>query len=292
MYTNDNAKASRHLRNKQFGVRAAIQPVLAWLFLLLSVFPTISSLADAQELKTEFQDTQPKYIKTETGFEGVCVDIMHELQKRLSNHGMSIVFPRSFTPPKRIRAHLAEGTTDLHCGAARSKKREKIFGFSKQPLYLVNTVVVGRADETIEIRSIDDLIKSQASVSTVYGTNTHRLLSSQNGLLLGPIPRGPEGGLSMVEKGRTRFFIYHDLAIVWIIKQSGKESLFRIQPAVLRHYSHWMMYSPHLDQSVRQLIEDELQELHKSGASETIMASYVFANQTMPEGAATAFPGE
>ena len=243
-------------------------------FLIFWVFPMIPPPVDARELKTEFQDVPPKYIKTDMGYEGVCVDIINALQKGLSIHGLSITFPENFTPPKRIRSNLAKGTTDLHCGAARSKARENIFEFSEKPLYSVNTVVVGRANETLDIRSMKDLIRSQANVSSVYGTNTQKFLSSQNGLLLGSVPHESESGLSMVENGRIRFFVYHDIGIFWLIKKLKKESLLKIQPAVLRQYSHWMMYSPHLDQNVKQLVEDELQKLHESGSIKTIMKSY------------------
>ena len=250
--------------------------VLVFFFLVFGIDPTSPSLAGTQELKTEFQDVQPKYIKTKTGFKGICVDIMEELQKGLNKHGLSIGFPKDFTPPKRIRSNLTEGITDLHCGAARSKAREKIVIFSRQPLYAVKTVVVGKSDETVDIRSMDDLIRSQASVSSVFGTNTQRWLTAQKGLALGSMPQESVGGLSMVENGRIRFFVYHDIGIFWLMKKLRKESLFKVQPAVLRHYSHWMIYSPHLDQSVKQLIEDELQKLHKSGAIKTITDFYRF----------------
>lgn len=260
---------------KTAGYRKAHNHLVSILFaLVLGAGAIVPASITAQVLKTEFQDVEPKYIQTASGYSGICVDILEELQKGLNKHDLQIIFPKNFTPPKRIRSNMAAGITDLHCGSARSKAREKMFYFSRQPLYPVNTVVAGRAAEPLEIQSMNDLISSQAVVSSVHETNTHKLLRSQKGLILGPGPRNSMNGLDMLEKERIRFFVYHDLGIFWLIKKTKKESLFRIQPANLRHYAHWMIYSHHLEQSVRQLIENELEKLHNSGVIESIVTRY------------------
>ncbi|MEN8190510.1 MAG: transporter substrate-binding domain-containing protein [Thermodesulfobacteriota bacterium] len=259
---------------KKHRLRSNYQTTIACFFSVFFTWSAFSTSVAARDIKTEFQDVQPKYIKTETGYAGICVEIIDELRKGLSRYGLNIVSPESFTPPIRIRSHLAEGSFDFHCGAARNKAREKTFGFSEKPLYSISTIVVGRADETLTIHSMDDLVKSQAAVSSVRGTNTAKLLSSRDGLLLGPMPSESESGLAMLKNERIRFFVYHDLGIHWLLKKMDRARIFRIQPAVLRQYSHWMMYSPRLDPDIRQLIEKELERLHNSKVIKEIINRY------------------
>ncbi len=216
----------------------------------------VSPLATAEQtLTTDFQDVQPKYIRTGNKFNGICIDILKGLNKRLSHYGYIILFPNNFTPIKRIRANLYEGTTDLHCGAARTEEREKTYAFSEKPLYDIKTVMVGRADSPFNIQSMDDLVASKGRLSAVYGTNTHKFISSLNNVTLGPIPKEPFDGLLLVGAGRTDFFVYHDIGIKYMIKMTNKNNSYKIQPYIFRHYQHWMMYSPNLNVKIRKIIE-------------------------------------
>ncbi len=232
------------------------------------------ALAKETILYTEYQNVKPKYIESDKGIRGICVDILQALNQHLKPYGYVIQQPEQFTPIKRIRANLLEGKTALHCGAAKTKEREKVYTFSEQPLYDINTVMLGIADSPFNIRSLEDLANSKAKLSAVYGTDTHRFIASLKGIKLGPHPKEPEDGLLLVEAGRTDFFVYHDLGLKYMLKELNKKNTYVIQPYVFRHYSHWMIYSPLLDRHIKTIIENELSRLHQSGEIRSIINAY------------------
>lgn len=243
---------------------------------LASLIISLSGITHAEvyTLNTDFQDTQPKFIKTSQGFTGVCVEILQALKQRLEHHDLTIAMPDRFTPIKRIRKKLLSGQTDMYCGFARTEDREKHFGFAETPLYPVQNIGISRAEDQLTLNKLQDLKQQNIKTSTLFGTNTYHYLKDEQKLNMGPSPTAPEEGLALVQAGRTDFFVYHSLGLPWMLKQSPFRDELQLQPVILREYHHWMMLNPNLDKQYQVLINQELNALKQQGILASILHKY------------------
>lgn len=246
---------------------------LAIAFLLLSI-PLSKSHAVKSHLNTDFQDIEPKYIISGDTFSGICVDILRALNNILHSSSVEINFPVKLTPVKRVRLNLRTGSTDLHCGSAKTTEREKKYAFSKKPLYQVKTVILGRIEDNYVFPDIDALIESGARIISVHGTNSHAFLASR-GVAPEPIVLGVEEGLELIRKHRADLLVYHDIGLKFLVTHRDNATEFKIyENIIIRTYYHWMMYHKDLDPETVSIVDSAIDHLIASGQIDYILESY------------------
>ena len=90
-----------------------------------------TALAQAEPLvlKTEYQDTQPKYIRHADGsFSGLCVELLERIGQVAD---IRFEQPGDFVPRRRIEHNLGTGQIDLHCGLRKPPRITPVTSASK-----------------------------------------------------------------------------------------------------------------------------------------------------------------
>lgn len=195
-------------------------------FPLLFLYPAAEAVSI--ELISGFQDTQPKYIIKGGKLSGICTDILRKIETYLAPKAIKIKLPLGYTPLKRIFREMENGKTHLYCGAGFNKKRAGKLLYSAQPLYNVQNLIVGRSDDPINVVGIEDLMARKMSVLTLRGTSTERYLRS-HGVLISPIsPFNVINALNLIKHGRLNYFVYHDIGLLYHIKEYFDPGMFKL----------------------------------------------------------------
>ena len=223
------------------------------------------------DLLTEYQDSFPKYIETNDGITGLCVEILHQVEQtsRLS------VCPlrQGLTPWPRIQLHLMDGTIDLVVGMKKSPEREVHYVFIEPPVYSVNTVVAVRSDDDLVVEGFRDLEGQRALVP--LGSATAGKLKREF-----PEIQVDEAGdiFTCIRKllhGRGRLVCYHDLGVVGAIRELGIGDQVRILPVSLDRYHHHIALSKRVPEPIVRALASAVQELARSGKLRRIRDRYV-----------------
>lgn len=233
--------------------------------------PVVSAPDRGSLLLTEYQDSFPKYIETEDGISGLCMEILREVEEATQLEVRPL--RQGLTPWARIQLHLIEGTIDLVVGMKKSPEREEHYVFIDPPVYAVNTVVAVRSDDGIEVKKFGDLEGKKVLVP--LGSATARKLKREF-----PGTQVDEAGdifacLQKLLHGRGRLVCYHDLGIVGAIRELGLGEQVRVLPVPLDRYHHHIALSRHVPETVAQTLSAAVRELAASGRLEEIRGSYV-----------------
>ena len=223
------------------------------------------------DLRTEYQDSFPKYIETDHGITGLCMEILREVEQT----GQLSVRPmrQGLTPWPRIQLHLMDGTIDLVVGMKRSPEREALYVFVEPPVYSVNTVVAVRSGDDIAVEGFRDLEGHEVIVP--LGSATAGKLKREY-----PGIHVDEAGdvfscLRKLLRGRGRLVCYHDLGVVGAIRELGIGDQIRVLPVTLDGYHHHIALSKRVPDAVAQTLASAVRELAASGRLRQIQDRYL-----------------
>ena len=246
------------------------------LFLAISLWIG-SFTANALELKTEYQDSCPKYYQNDdrsSKFQGICIDIIRALEKEVPD--LKIIAQNRFIPFKRIQQNLKNNKIDIFVGFAKNDKRVRQYQFVDIPLYEVNHVVAVRSDDSVAVKSFDDIrnLSDDNVILTNLGTATERYLKKQNGLNVDSLATNLEANFRKMLAKRGRFVYFHDMGLVSIVKRLYPDGEVKVLPTSFKKYNHYLAFSPGTPQSVVKKVEIALQRLADRGVLKKIQAKY------------------
>lgn len=195
---------------------------------LLLALSFCASLGFAQgkiELKTELQDTAPKFMMQGGKAAGLCVDIMALLEAK---EGFKFSYPAAFVPSKRIEANIESGAADVHFGWAKTADREKMAKFGEE-LYKVSYLGVVRNDDKADFKTPADLSKlgDQGIVLSVFGVASTAKMKKIAGLRVDDAGKDVKQNLDKLAAGRGRVFIYQNLAIAHELGKPENKGKFK-----------------------------------------------------------------
>ncbi len=128
-----------------------------WLLLIL-LFCCFTTVASAQVVRVGVYENKPLVFKGEGGsYQGLCIDVLHEIAQR-ENWQLEFV---PGTWPESLQ-RLGDAKIDLQVAIAWSKKRERSFSFSDEPLFINWGALYVQPDSDIE--SIVDLAERKVAV--------------------------------------------------------------------------------------------------------------------------------
>lgn len=252
---------------------------ISFLFMMVFWGAVKGSVGYASDHTVRFavQNSEPKYLVNQQKVSGLCGEIYEALSRVLSLKNVNISVPIHASPIKKILSDLRMGKSDAFCGAGRNDKREKEYIYSVRPVYDVSNVIVAHQDDLFEPKSFADLRKSKVEISTFTGTTSAEYLKMQSGMRVNDSFNDVENALvSIALNDRYRFFFYHDLGLVYLVRKS--QLPLRVLPTKFRIYSHWMLYSRKANPVVLESIEDALLQIEISGELKKIQAQYTSAN--------------
>lgn len=237
------------------------------------------SLACSQtiQLKTEFQQSYPKYfIDKHQNISGLCIDIMSAITTYAPE--IKIIAPKNqFTPFKRIQQNLEDGKTDVFFGLAKNKQRLKKYTFIKIPIYELKHIIAVRKNDPVEISSFNDIINlgSQGKILTIFGTATYQFLSKQKDLILDARGRNININLNKLLAHRGRFVYFHDLGLISTINKNRKfKKEIKVLPISFRKYYHYIAFSKKVPQLIVNKITMIIQTLTENGELNKIVSQY------------------
>lgn len=222
------------------------------------------------DLLTEYQNSYPKYIPTEEGIGGLCVEIMRLVERE---SGLRIgAAAEELTSFKRLQLHLRNGDIDIFFGFKRDEFRADQYVFIDPPIYQVNSVVAVLADDDAVVRSIQDL--GGMTVLVPLGSATAKKLKTEY-----PAIQVDEGGdifscLRKLRRKRGRFVFYHDIGVVGAIREMGLGEQIRILPGSFDRYYHHVALAPGVSAETRERVKRAVERLAADGRLDEISNRY------------------
>ena len=154
----------------------------------------------------------------------------------------------------------------------KNAERERHYAFLEPPLYQVNSVIAQRADDPIDIRSIEDLYGE--TVLVPLGTATATKLQREH-----PDINVDAGGdificLKKLLHGRGRFIVYHDIGLIGAITAMDLQNQIRIIPHSFDDYYQYAVVSRDLEPAKKDRLQQAIGRLSASGALVKISEGY------------------
>lgn len=240
--------------------------------LLMSLLPLP---AYAIDLKTAAQESAPKYERGADGkMEGLCIDIMKAIEK--TDPQIKFNGQEKFLPFKRLQVELEKNNLDVFFGFKDSKKRLEKYNFLQAPLYQINYVVAVKADDDINISSLDDILAlgDKGKILTVSSTGASKFLAKKTGLMIDDNAKSTKAMLKKLIAGQGRFAFYHDLGLHSIIKSENSEDKVKILPVTFLTYYHYIAFSKSVAPEAISQVESALNKVKDSGELTKIHAKY------------------
>lgn len=247
-----------------------------WILIIYFVFYCIGYCSEKVILRMEPQNSPPKIIRDNNGkYSGMAVELMKLIEE---NSIYRFELEKEFVPTSRIESNLINNIADFHFGFGMTGKRTKYFKFGKEPLYELQHVLVSRSDEKESITTLEDIRKLQkkesATVIVIRGTNSVDYLK-KNGIKVDDSVLEISAGLSKLEMGRGRFFVYNNLALKYQFDNVKNTSHFKIQPVIMEKFYHYMIFSKHIDNQTIKEIDETIAVLKKDGEWGKVLKKYL-----------------
>ncbi|OHD07062.1 MAG: hypothetical protein A2086_05125 [Spirochaetes bacterium GWD1_27_9] len=243
---------------------------------LLSIF---SFNLISQELKTNAQDSNPKYFETEKDgkkiVSGICIDIMREVEKISGNIKFS--GDQEMIPFKRIEAKLENGDIDVFFGMIKNEEREKKFIFLDIPLYPTRNMMAVRIEDDIKIQSFDDIRKlgKDGVILVATGTAHYDFLKEQTGLIVDEGGKTVENNITKLLCKRGRFVYSSDKNFISILNDPEFKGKIKILPTVFNEEYQYAAFYNKTPKSTLDEIKKSLGTLSKNGKLKEIFKKYV-----------------
>jgi polar amino acid transport system substrate-binding protein len=241
-------------------------------------FPTLAAATSI--IKTASQeDASPRYTteKTEDGHlivNGLCIDILRAIERvapDIKFSGDQIPLPL-----RRVQMSLETGDIDVYCGLNKSQEREKQFIFLEPPLYKVNYKVAVRADDDVQIRSLDDIRKlgENGRILVMNGSDSQFKLQSFPGLKIDSDGADQATNLRKLIARRGRFFYRHEQGLRAEIIAQGLSDKIRILPNSLGEEFQYFLISKKAPPEIVNRIRAAIVKIKNTGELARIRAKY------------------
>lgn len=230
--------------------------------------------AQALDVRTAAQDSQPKFIKEGAGMQGLCVDIFKAIERVAPE--LKFVDYADFTPLARIEAQLEEGALDAFCGLAKTDKRQQMFDILEPPLYTTHTVLAARSDEKADPKGFDEIAKlgDDAVVLAVTKTVHADTLAAQPKVRADTGGKDTSANLKKLVEGRGRFVLHNDFALADEIKRDKLDGKVKLLSHQFATEGRYLVLSKKAKPEIKAKLTAALDKLAKSGELAKIFQAY------------------
>lgn len=236
----------------------------------------LPSWAGPVVLRTAAQEgSAPKFmepINASDAASGHCPSLMRAIEKL--DPGLSFSIDHKPTAIKRLENELKEGRIDVICALLDTPLRNEIAVRVTTPLFHLRERLVGRADDTGQVRSLKALAEIGDPVVTQAGASYAGMLRSHGVNVIEP-GGGSPAALRFVESRRARYYYINELTGSYYIRTMGLGERLQLMPGVLQETPSYLWAGRHLDPAIIQRLEKALNSLQKSGELERIYRSYL-----------------
>ena len=230
---------------------------------ILIALPALAAHAQDYTLRLMAQESlPPKWIKHQGKPDGECPSILAALERvepRLHFTGSA-----DFRSIPVIENALDTGRIDCACALLDTPQRRQIAVASVQWLYIVRHKVAVAVSDTVEVRTLDDLVRLKAPIATSRGAGYADQLRAL-GLEVDDSNGDNLVNMKKIIAGHGRFFYMNQMTLEWIVRENQLGDKIRILPAVLKEEPVYFWVSKQADPNAVRLVEQALQKIRASG---------------------------
>lgn len=240
--------------------------------LLIFLFSISAYAQSGQMIRFLKQNSQPKYFPEDSKRIGLCDEIYFLLKKEIESNSEKIHIDEKLYPIKRILSMLTNGSAHVFCGAGRNEKREKLFIYSKLPVYHVSNVVAAKKSETFVPQTYEDLVSKEIVIGAYHGTSSARFLKKYKGMRLNDRYTSFQQAFKELAHTNLTFFYYHDLGLNYMIPESGLP--LKVVSTKFRTIPQWLIYSKKTPKYMIDAIEKAMKNLHDKKLIHKVWGKY------------------
>lgn len=223
-------------------------------------------------LKTEFQDTQPKFILGSDGrFSGLCLEILGLLEAKSE---FRFSYPGGFVPVSRITGDLTDGSIDVYFGLAKTPQREKDFGFVGELFTTRYQILARKGDPALAFMTPEDVKASGIPVMVIRGSAQANYFEKTAGFPVEEAPASVEAALRQLKAGNGQLFGYYDLGNDWFLDNLGFRGSLAPVPVSFGTDGQWLCVSKTLPAATVKKLGQALEALKKSPEWAAVMKKY------------------
>lgn len=234
------------------------------------------ALATPLTLRSTMQDNNTyKFDPKNAALPGICTEIIRAIEKtdpEIKFSGMD-----ALTPLPRIVTELGDGgKLDAFCGLLKTPERAAVINFIDVPVYSLRHKVAVRADDTVNVKSFDDIRKLGANntIAATQGLAYVALLQKEGGLAVDDGSRDPSAIFKKLLAERVRFYYNAESTHMEYIENDKLQGKVKILPAVFKEESQFFVVSKSLPAASADKLKAALDKLAKSGELVKIFARY------------------
>ncbi len=245
--------------------------------LAVIIFFSSISFIQAAELKLDIAlyDYEPFFFKTSGGeIRGLCFEFMKLIEQ---NSNVRFNYSSQFIPLKRIAFLSITGKYDTVFCVTKSKVFSKLANYADTPLMTYEYVAAVRADDSVSISSIDDILAlgEKGRILAQSGASVVGELSDIEGLIIEDSARTMETNFKKLERKRGRFFISSTIQLQWALKKKEYREKFKVLPFSFKTVDSYVVFSKFADDEKLAAVNKVLIKLTQTGQLKKTVKKYI-----------------
>ncbi|MET0519444.1 MAG: transporter substrate-binding domain-containing protein [Burkholderiaceae bacterium] len=206
------------------------------------------------------------------GLPGLCTEILRAVEQ--ASPGLQFIGLESRVPLRRLERMLGQGEIDVFFCLLKSPERLKQWRYVPVPLYRIRHMVAQRADDTTELRDIQDLVplSKKKPLLVPQGTILASTLA-RAGIITAEAPSEREA-LQMLLLGRTDAVYGQDINLLRNLREAGLEGRLKLAPVVFAEEAQYLALSKLVPPAIEQRLTQVLQALERDGALRVLAEKY------------------
>ncbi len=249
---------------------------LLLLFNFLIVFPS-TAYAELYNLKTPTFDSRPKYYKENNKIIGLCIDLLHEVEKvepALKFMGMDEQL--SFI---QVEKQVLDGTADVFLCNADTEERQINMRKIMPPIFQAQSVLVARIDDQANIKSLKDLqdLYPNNLVLSWRGTEQNTWILQKTKVMTDQGINGVNSMdrlFQMLLSNRGRFLFVQKYTALNTIKKLKLENKVKILFPPLTKSNRYIWLSKKVPENIALLLEKAIANLKNKGVLSALAKKY------------------
>ncbi len=174
-----------------------------------------------------------------------------------------------------IESALSKGMIDVFCGMLRRPEREVYAMFIEPPLYASRHKLMARAEDTVVVNDLDDLVALTPNnlIISTNGTAFPTMLRHR-GLTVDDTSSDNRVNVRKLIGGRGRFFYNTDMVLNHLQKHHPDRDKLRVLPHPMVEEVQYLALGKSLPPNVAQQLERALRKLKEQGELDRIFRYY------------------
>ncbi|WP_083749179.1 ABC transporter substrate-binding protein [Pelomonas sp. KK5] len=239
--------------------------------LLCSLGASVALAAPVVELRTAQQSNAlGKYAPEAEAMPGLCMEILRAVEH--VDPGLRFTGLKLRAPLRRIERLLAQEELDAFFCLLKTPEREQQWRYLPVPLFRIRHMILQRADDATDYRSVEDLAASRKPVLVMQGTSLQEVLTRAR--VPTDAPPSEREAMKMLLAGRTDAIYGQDINLLRNLRESGLEGQLRVATTVFREEPQYLVVSRSVPAAVEQRLVQALQTLERNGTLKALAARY------------------